>query len=451
MEHILVSNILKHSSRNNILYRLQYGFREKRSCETQLLEFVHDMVCNMQNGGQTDVLIMDFSKAFDKVGHQRLIKKLDYYGVRSKTRDWIQAFLANRTQQVIVRSKYSDIAQVQSGVPQGSVLGPCLFLFYINDLPQNLSFPVRLFADDTLLYLAVESIGDAISLQNDLRELENWESRWLMEFNTDKCQVLRVSRKRDPLIHEYILHGKILESVDYAKYLGVSITSDLCWNQHISNIVTKGNQSLGFLRRNLRINSPELKSIAYKSLVRPTVEYASTVWHPYTKHNRDRLEMVQRRAARYVLHRYERNASVKEMLEQLDWETLELRRKKARLTMLYKMHYNLVEIDHQKYLEPAGRSSRHMHKFSYKIPASKTNYHLFSFFPNTIRDWNSLPLNVVEAQSVNSFRAKLQYSSQMLKHLCDFPLPNVDLGFAVISVLQNTRDSTLGKERGAFD
>ena len=352
---------------------------------------------------------MDFSKAFDKVGHQRLIKKLDYYGVRSKTRDWIQAFLANRTQQVIVRGKYSDIAQVQSGVPQGSVLGPCLFLFYINDLPQNLSSPVRLFADDTLLYLAVEAIGDAISLQNDLRELENWESRWLMEFNADKCQVLRVSRKRDPLIHEYILHGKILESVDSAKYQGVSITSDLCWNQHISNIVTKGNQSLGFLRRNLRINSPELKSIAYKSLVRPTVEYASTVWDPYTKHNRDRLEMVQRRAARYVLHRYERTASVKEMLEQLDWETLELRRRKARLTMLYKMHYNLVEIDHQKYLEPAGRSSRHMHmhKFSYKVPTSKTNYHLFSFFPNTIRDWNSLPLNVVEAQSVNSFRAKL--------------------------------------------
>ena len=169
-----------------------------------------------------------------------------------------------------------------------------------------------------------------------------------MAFNTDKCQVLRVSRKRDPLIHEYILHGKILESVDSAKYLGVSITSDLCWNQHISNIVTKGNQSLGFLRRNLRINSPELKSIAYKSLVRPTVEYASTVWDSYTKHNRDRLEMVQRRAARYVLHHYERTASVKEMLEQLNWETLELRRRKARLTMLYKMLYNLVEIDHQK-------------------------------------------------------------------------------------------------------
>ena len=184
-----------------------------------------------------------------------------------------------------------------------------------------------------------------------------------MEFNADKCQVLRVTRKRDPLNHEYTLHGEILESVDSAKYLGVKATSDLRWNQHISNIVTKRNQTLGFLRRNLRINSPELKSIAYTSFfVRPTVEYALSVWDPYTKHNRDTIEMVQRRAARYVLNCYERFASVTEMLKQLDWETLELRRRKARLIMLYKMHCNLVEIDQQKYLKPAGCSSRHMHK-----------------------------------------------------------------------------------------
>ena len=112
---------MKHAHRNNILYHLQYGFREKRSCETQLLEFVHDLTCNMQGGGQTDVLIMDFSKAFDKVGHQRLIKKLDYYGVRDKTRDWIQAFLANRKQQVIVKGKFSDIVQSAIWRPSGGL------------------------------------------------------------------------------------------------------------------------------------------------------------------------------------------------------------------------------------------------------------------------------------------------------------------------------------------
>ena len=214
------------------------------------------------------------------MGHQHLIKKLDFYGVRNKTRHWVQVFLANRTQQVVVEGKFSDIAQVQSVVPQGSVLAPCFFLFHVNDLPDNLSSTVRLFADDTLLHLAVESQSDTNSLQKDLHELENWENKWLMDFNINKCQVLRVSRKRDPLNHEYTFHGKVMKVVDSVKYLGVTITSDLRWNQHISNISTEGNQTLGFLRRNIRINSPELKSISYKSLVRPTVEYASTVWDP---------------------------------------------------------------------------------------------------------------------------------------------------------------------------
>ena len=157
------------------------------------------------------------------------------------------------------------------------------------------------------------------------------------------------------------------------------------------------------LRRNLRINSPTLKSIAYKSLVRPTVEYASTVWDPYTQQNIDKIEMLQRRAARYTLNRYHNTSSVTEMLQELNWDTLELRRKRSRLKMLYKMHNSLVDVNYHQYLIPAGRQSRHLHKYAYKVPASLTNYHQFSFFPRTVRDWNSLPLAVVEAKSVSSF------------------------------------------------
>ena len=204
------------------------GFGEKRSCDTQLLEFVHDLACNMQGWGQTDVLFMDFLKAFDKVGHQHLIKKPDFYSLRNKTRDCTQSFLANRTQQVVVKGKFSVIAQVQSGVAQGSLLGPCLFLFYVIDLPDNLSFAVHVFAEyDTLLYLAVKLQSDTNSLQKDLHELENWENKWLMEFNINKCQLLWVSCKREPLNHEYTLHGKILKVVDSVNYLGVTITLDL--------------------------------------------------------------------------------------------------------------------------------------------------------------------------------------------------------------------------------
>ena len=147
---------------------------------------------------------------------------------------------------------------VKSGVPQGSVLGPCLFLLYINDLPETLDSTVRLFADDSLLYLTIRSPADTETLQNDQRKLELWEEKWLMimEFNVDKCHVLRVTRKQNPIIHNYTLHRKVLETVDSAKYLGVTLISDLWWNRHITNITHKANQSLCFLRRNLRINSP---------------------------------------------------------------------------------------------------------------------------------------------------------------------------------------------------
>ena len=227
MEHILTSHIMKHANDHNILYGLQYGFRGGRSCETQLVEFINDLANNMQNGGQTDVAIMDFSKAFDKVGHQRLLLKLHHYGVRGKTNKWIQAFLTNRTQRVVLNGEHSCNAHVTSGVPQGSVLSPCLFLLYINDLPESLGSTVRLFADDSLLYMTIRSQANTEILQNDLKKLEHWEEKWLMQFNTDKCHVLRVTRKQNPIIQEYTLHGKVLETVNSAKYLGVTLTSDL--------------------------------------------------------------------------------------------------------------------------------------------------------------------------------------------------------------------------------
>ena len=155
LERIIVSNINQHASNNDILYHSQHGFRAKRSCETQLIEFADDLAQNTQRGGQTDVLVMDFSKAFDKVSHQRLLLKLDHYGIRGKTKEWIKAFLTERSQRVMLSGEISDSTLVLSGVPQGSVLGPVLFLFYINDLPQSLQSNVRLFADDTLLYLTI--------------------------------------------------------------------------------------------------------------------------------------------------------------------------------------------------------------------------------------------------------------------------------------------------------
>ena len=158
-------------------------------------------------------------------------------------------------------------------------------------------------------------------------------------------EVISITRRRRVLKHTYLLHNHPLAHVDSAKYLGVTITSDLNWNKHVNNIANKANQTLSFLKRNLQINDTRLKTTAYQTLVRPQLEYASSVWDPYTKKNIDRLEMVQRRSARYVLNRYNNTSSVSDMISDLKWESLEQRRKEQRITTMFKGYNGDVVLD----------------------------------------------------------------------------------------------------------
>lgn len=410
MEHIVTSHVMSHSRDNNVLYDLQHGFRDQRSCETQLLEFTSDITSNMTEGKQTDILVMDFSKAFDKVGHEKLLKKLDHYGITGKTNNWIRGFLSNRKQTVVVEGEKSDEAPVMSGVPQGSVLGPCLFLHYINDMPDHTKHSrIRLFADDTIMYLAITNNHDAKHLQEDLNRLADWEQKWQMEFHPGKCQVLTVSRKRTIQRSQYKLHGHILEQVDHAKYLGVTFASDMRWGRHTDNITAKASQTLAFLRRNLQINSPRLKTIAYQSLVRPQLEYAATTWDPHTATDTKKIEMVQRRAARYVLNRYHNTSHVSNMLDELDWPTLQDRRRNLRLTMLYKIRNNLVATTGADQLTPLAHSSRHHNSCAYEIH-SGPQYYTHSFYQRTIREWNKLEEDTVSANTLEKFKIKLAES-----------------------------------------
>ena len=176
---------------------------------------------------------------------------------------------------------------------------------------------VRLFAGDTAVYLTVINPNDSNILQSDLDKLQEWERTWDMEFNPSKCEVLHISRARQQIHSQYTLHGEILESVDCARYLGVSITKDLNSNTHINQITSKANRSLGFVKRNVSTTNQSVEELAYKTLVRPQVEYASTVWSPYTKQNIQKIEMVQRRAARWVSNSYSSYDSVSAMLSNL--------------------------------------------------------------------------------------------------------------------------------------
>ena len=207
----------------NILCSHQHGFRTGHSCETQLLTTLDDLAYNLNSGFQTDLVLLDFKKAFDKVPHHRLCYKLAHYGIRGTTLRWIQDFLTNRTQQVVVNGCSSSPSQVTSGVPQGSVLGPLLFICYINDLPKEVNSAVKLYADDVLLYRAIHSIADHDMLQKDLDIINKWAESWKMTFNLSKCELVRVTNKKHPLEHSYYLQGEQIKSVPHAKYLGVSI------------------------------------------------------------------------------------------------------------------------------------------------------------------------------------------------------------------------------------
>ena len=237
----------------------QYPLRQaawiskKLSTDTQLLAFTQDILTNLSGGRQTGVIIMDFAKAFDKVPHHRLIQKLERYGITGSVNTWVEKFSKDRKQRVAYKCMYSDWAPVISGIPQGSVIAPILFLIYINDLPNNLKSTVRLFADDTIIYMTISNGTDATALQQDLDKLSTWEETWQMEFHPQKCSALHITRSRNPKYKQYTLHGHILVKEDNAKYLGVVINKTLSWNNHINDVTKKAIASLSFLGRNLKI------------------------------------------------------------------------------------------------------------------------------------------------------------------------------------------------------
>ena len=299
-----------HLDRHKILRQFQHGFRQQHSCETQLIGTVEDLARGLRDRQQVDMLILDFSKAFDVVGHRRLLAKLKHYGVSGETHNWIENWLTGRTQRVVVDGDSSEDAPVESGVPQGTVLGPLCFILYINDIADGTDSSVRLFADDALLYRVVNDDGDASRLQMDLDRMCRWAREWQMDFNPSKCHVLSVTNKKSPaLCHPYRINGVVLKHVKHHPYLGVQLDSALNWNKQTDCTVAKAQRTLNLVRRNLHGCSQKTKDTAYKTMVRPVLEYASCAWDPYRKGQISKLEAVQRRAARFVTGQHGRDVS----------------------------------------------------------------------------------------------------------------------------------------------
>ena len=237
----------------------------------------------LYNKTQTDAILLDFAKAFDKVPHKRHLSKLTSYGITGNTHNWITSFLSNRKQRVSVNGALSDTTYiVTSGVPQGSVLGPILFLLYINDINENVQSNIRLFAYDSIIYRKLNSNIDHQILQTELIQLEKWSDKWQMQFNILKCVHLPITNKTKPSSHQYSLFGHPLSKVASHSYVGVKLVSKLSWAKHIIEITSKSSKVLGMVKRTLGPCKSEVKDIAYNMLVRSKLEYASPIWSPHT-------------------------------------------------------------------------------------------------------------------------------------------------------------------------
>ena len=214
------------------------------------------------------------------------------------------------------------------------------------------------------------------------------------------------NQKRKPIHFTYKLHDHPLAKVEHSKYLGITLKSNLKWNKHINSITNKANQSLGFLKRNLKIKSSAVKSHAYKAFVRPKLEYASAVWDPHTRTQINQIEKVQRRAARYVTNRYHNTSSVTDMLQNLNWPSLEIRRTRVRLIMFYKIMHHVVAIHPlDTLLLPTTIITRYNSSHTYQHIRTDKDSYKYSFYPRTIIQWNILPIHVHEAVTVDAFKA----------------------------------------------
>ena len=340
LEKIIKDEITGHLSQYHLLIDTQHGFMRGRSCLTNLLTYMEGVTRMLDEGKNVDIIYLDFAKAFDKVPHHRLIGKVASMGVEGRVKGWIQQWLEGRTQRVVINGRYSDWTAVTSGVPQGSVLGPTLFLMFINDLEDGVHSTVLKFADDTKLYTEVTKEEGGEQLQEDLDKCTEWAKQWMMEFNVSKCKVLHAGRTNR--MKEYTMEGKILEKVQEEKDLGVMVDKAMNGSRQVTEAVKKANRALAQLRRTITNKEIDTVIPIYKATVRPHLEYCVQAWAPYLKKDINALEKVQHRATKMITTL--RKLPYEQRLKECNLTTLEERRKRGDLLETHKIMHGLERI-----------------------------------------------------------------------------------------------------------
>ena len=411
-ERLVFKYLFNHLQDNNLLSSLQSGFIPGDSTVNQLT-FLYNTFCQaLDSGKEVRAVFCDISKAFDRVWHSGLLYKLQAAGVTGDVLNWFKSYLSDRKQRVVLPSTVSEWTFIRAGVPQGSILGPLLFLVYINDIVRDIGSNIRLFADDTSLFIIVDNpVTAADSLNTDLTKISQWAATWLVTFNPAKTEALLFSRKLNRPQHPPLyMQNHLISEVDVHKHLGLYFTNDCTWHNHINYIKEKAWHRLNIMRKlKFKLDRKSLETI-YLTFIRPLLEYGDVIFDNCTQYEKQELDKIQNEAAR-IATGTTKLVSLATLYNEICWETLELRRYNHKLTLFYKMMHNITPL-YLSSLVPQSVSnlSRYNLRNSNDLQTidARTNQFYNSFLPSSVRAWNNLSVEAKQCESVNSFKCLLQ-------------------------------------------
>ena len=406
----------------------QHGFLAKKSCTTNLVGFCDNLAISLNEGYQSDIVYFDFAKAFDSVNHDLILLKLkSLYNVDGVLLKFLREYLQSRTQRVVIGNSVSSNKPVLSGVPQGSILGPLLFVLFINDLPSGLSpgTDLALYADDTKISRRISSEIDHSILQKDIDYLNDWAAQNQMKFHPRKCKVLSVSKSSPWLLNVlpfiqfiYSIGDSQLDYVESEKDLGVDMTPKLSWTEQCNRLYSKANQNLGMIKRNaFFVTDTRKRRSLYIALVRSQFEHCSVIWRPTGSSLSSKLECIQKRSIKWILR--EENVSYSSWQKYISkcklvgLLPLSSRFDLNDVLLLHKVVYELIPLKLPSYLSFFAGQSRlrrcHLDRLSFVcsiVPASTTNAFANSFFYRVHCKWNRIPLEIREISCPGSFKIK---------------------------------------------
>ena len=408
-ERIVKQQMLTYLLNHKLITTQQFGFLSKCSTCTQLLDCLNDWTLSIRNRHDTDIIYFDFAKAFDSVSHAKLVHKLQAYGITGRLLKLLSDFLSNRFQRVVLPNGVSTYRAVTSGVPQGSVLGPVLFLIFINDIVDvfaDSNVYIKLFADDVKLYLEIESNSDHNELQDAINKIYDWSITWQLRLASDKCQHCHISLSRISQPSDYFVSDFKLPIVSIARDLGVLIDSRLTFRDHIKSVVSRGHLRAMQIWRCFLCKDTDILIKAFTTYVRPLLEYCSPVWSPTSVGLVNDLESVQRRFTKrlpgFKLISYDDRCA------RLGIDRLELRRLRADLILCYKILHGLVLLSSDDFFTIVCNRATRGHSYKLFLPESRVDCRKRFFAVRIVRVWNSLPDDVVSADSLPLFVGRLR-------------------------------------------